>query len=1001
MKRLVCLILLNITIAAAQDAPPEVFRVPDFSRGVITRYNPTLIPDNALQWGVNIYVDEQGITRRKGYSQFNSEVFTNEKSVRGLWGFIADDGSRYILALSSQTVYKAPTTGVFEAIDGLSGFSTAVDMDAVPYLGKIWFTNGVDSMAYWDGASTKTVTEGPLGSLIEGWRNRLVTAGVSGSLSYIYMSKELDGEEWTTGPTTSVDPVAIAVGGTNAKPIKCMYGGYKDFLFVATEDEVFGVYGFGRNDFVLRTISKEVGCIEDKSVQEKDGALYWLSRRGVEKMTGQYTTERISDNVRDVFDTLIGNTGVARNKIYTTQDHWEAGSLVVSGTMSAISATISPGSLVPSTWTRIDTSSTNFTDGTLSNISSTHTIGSIELLIRKSTGVYDDFTDAQLTTNPTWTSSEAVNHFSATTGQLVYTNTTSGTEYNTLYASNEFVSFNSTMTYNSYMYASVSGNNVAVSQLTHEVFFMASSSSTDNMDAYSLSVYVSASKTIVGPLYVLTCSNPMAYLYKYTNGTRTTLDSQSLTAAGAGISGTACILSMGNVTFSVSSDGDVAVTSDGTVALNLSGTTDVLTLSSQTVIRNTSYMNGTGVSAYSKTDTIWISSNGYLSSGTFTSAIFDTTFSTPIGGPFSFTETVPVSSTLAYSVRESSWNSADGMGAWTLVNTTTSGDFRIPLTNRFWQYKAYFTTDYSTNTPSIQDVTLTAATTGEYIHDCAVTDTINAWGNFQANSVLDGGSIAYYVSTGASCDSVERATAAWTAQNNNAPIIVDTAAYIGVKEIFTISASTNTALLRDVTINWLEGTNRPNVASAVYRERYYLAYTTSTDSGKNDFMFVSDKNDAITFLENMNCYSMVLFNRRLYCGDANSTGKIYQLEIGEDDDGASFVSEARTKAYSFGDSDAEKEFVKMYATLVPESDSALNVNITPLYHLDLSTTAITLEPINTGEDSTAGILVSKIPFAMSNNISGRYIDVEFQASGTSQPFTLFGLNFYLRKYPVK
>ncbi len=301
-----------------QDIPIEVFRIPNFNAGVVTRYSPILIPDNAVQWAQNVYFDELGVTRRKGYAQFNSAILPATKSVRGAWPFTADDGSRYILALSSETIYKAGSTGVFEAIDGLSGFSVTSDMDAVDYLGKIWFANGTNSMAYWDGASTATVTEALLGSMIEGWRNRIVTAGAGGSLSYVYMSKELDGTEWTLGPTTSVDPIALAIGGTNAKPVKCLYGGFRDFLFVGNDDEIYGVYGFGRNDFVVRTISREVGCIENKSVQEKDGALYWMSRRGIEKM-GSSGIQRISDGVKDVFDELIGNTAVNRTKIYTSR----------------------------------------------------------------------------------------------------------------------------------------------------------------------------------------------------------------------------------------------------------------------------------------------------------------------------------------------------------------------------------------------------------------------------------------------------------------------------------------------------------------------------------------------------------------------------------------------------------------------------------------------------------------------------------------------------------
>jgi hypothetical protein len=341
------------------------------------------------------------------------------------------------------------------------------------------------------------------------------------------------------------------------------------------------------------------------------------------------------------------------------------------------------------------------------------------------------------------------------------------------------------------------------------------------------------------------------------------------------------------------------------------------------------------------------------------------------------------------------------MGAWITVSTTTSGIYRVPFTKGFWQYKADLSTQYSTQTPSVQLVGLQAATTGVYIHECADTSDATSWGSFQANSVLDGGSISYFVSTGSTCDSVERSTATWTAQSNNAPITVSTANYTGIKEVFAIDSSTQTALLRDVTLNWLEGTARPPVASSIYKERYYLAYTTSSSNSYNDFIFVADKNDAPTFLDHINCYSLGLFNRNMYCGDSTATGKIYQLETGESDNGESFTSSIRTKAYSFGDTDAEKEFVKMYSSFSPESENILDINITPSYHLDLSTTAIVLNPINTGEDATAGMLVAKTPFSMSNNLTGRFLDLEFTNTGKDGGWTLFNLNLYFRRLDVK
>ena len=163
------LLLLLACPASAQDAPLERFAVPGFTAGVVSRYSPILIPDNSVQAAVNVYFDELGISRRKGFSQFNSAALTDTKSVRGVWSFTADDGTRYLVALSSQTLYKAPTTGVFTAITA-STFSALSDMDAVAYLGKIWFANGIDAMSNWNGASgvtsTATISEAPLGSMI-------------------------------------------------------------------------------------------------------------------------------------------------------------------------------------------------------------------------------------------------------------------------------------------------------------------------------------------------------------------------------------------------------------------------------------------------------------------------------------------------------------------------------------------------------------------------------------------------------------------------------------------------------------------------------------------------------------------------------------------------------------------------------------------------------------------------------------------------------------------
>lgn len=946
MKYIYFFLFLLITqgLSVKSQEPISKFTIPNFNCGVVTRYSPYLIPDNCVQWALNVYFDEdQGVTRRKGTAVYNTTPLPGAQSVRGLFPFTAKDGQRYMIALSSQTLYYTTGDGNWTPINGATGLSPVKDMDATILSGKIWFTNGVDTPFYWDGSSIKTITNAPLGSIIETFRNRIVFAGKAGELSNIIMSKELDGETYATGGTNSVDPVNIPIGGIDAKPIKCMYAGYKDILLVWNEDETWAVYGFGRNDFVVRQLSKEVGCLEDKTVQEKDGSLYWMSRRGLEKMTGQ-SIVRVSDNVKNIYDPIISNIGTPRYKLWTSQTDWEAGNLIANGVGYPMSATISPGSVVPSTWTRTDTTSADFSSGILVGVSTSNLNYPNSIVLDG-----ERFNDGNYLLNPIWKPQSGV--WEITNNYL----NLNGESVGVIYTSSTFKS--EILEFDIYRH---------LSDVLSVIFI---SSGTDYINYDNIYVYIDTS----------TIS-----LRKYTSATRTFNDICKINKPHTQDSWL-------HYKITVTGNNYILDTSTG----SCSGT-DSSNLEPKYFI----FSKNSGSGYNSGIDNIV--GNMYLSSGTFTSQVFDTTFQTPIGGIFDVNYSTPDGTRIDFFVRSSDWDYYFDSN-WTPI----SNKEKLILPKRYWQYKADLYTNYSTTTPRLDDVTLVAATTGTYIHKCAnIGDKITKWGNFQANSILDGGgSITYYISTGTTCDSVEKSTANWVLQTNNAPISISTAPYLGVKEVFSINSATNTTItplaLMDVTVNWQEGTNRPPTASAVYNERYYLSYTSSSVNSVNDYIMVYDKNDAITFLNNINCYSFALYNRKLYCGDANNTGRIYQMEIGEDDRGGPYTSLIRTKAYSFGNPDAEKEFIKMYAILLPEKEQTLDIDIIPSYHIDNSSTSITLDRINTGEDATAGILVSKIPFKYNNNITGRFLDVSFENTGINQAWSLFGLSIYFRQLEVK
>ena len=985
MRLIILCLLLNPILLKAQTPAIEAYPIPNFSQGVVTRYNPALIPENSVQWAENVYFDvEGGITRRKGYSQFNSSVFPDSQSVRGIWPFTADDGTRYILALSSETIYKATTDGEFTAISGLNGFSTVSDMDATTLSGKIWFTNGTDAVSTWDGSSTSTVTEAPLGGLIESYRNRIIIAGKSGELSNIYMSENLDGTEWTIGPTLNTSPINLPIGGINGKPITCLYAGYKDILWAWTEDETWGIYGFGYKDFSTRQISREVGCIEDKSVQEKDGKLYWMSRRGVEEATGQ-TFNRISDGNKDIFDTIINNSALLRLKLYSSQAEWEEGTLG-----NEISATISPASIVPATFTVTETQDYEFDEGTLVDVSTENVNyeNSIVLSTSSIESTFDDFSDGNYTSDPIWTcggntgdcarvvvDSELliINGLSWVNGWITLSspNSLNGIRIQ----KNIYLNMNTWATYPD-PYINIT-----------EIFLVADS--TTPLNGY----YIQITHTHPNQTYKGTLS---AKLYKRVSGDDILLGSDNSLSVTGDLPNT--YLECNNLFLEGDKYSGTFIASDTSCGLYISGSGFTPEYDNSYYVINSSFSKE---STY--IDTLTQKYTFYDSTGTYTSKIFDTGISTTIGGLFdaNFTTSTAEGTSLDFGIRESTSPNNDLWSALSAITVSTDTQ-ALSLTERYWQFKSTFTTTYSTHTPILADYTLQATTTGQYIGECVTATEISSWGNFQANQIISGNSsIEYYVSTGATCDSVEQSTATWNLQKNNAPITVSTVPYLGIKAVLIPTASSETTKVLDFTANWQSGASRPPLASAMYNNRLYIAYTTNTSLGYNDWFVVYDKNNAPTFLSNINCYSLGLFNRNMYCGDSASTGKIYQLEIGEDDDGDEFTSKIKTKAYAFGDPNAEKEFVKAYAIFSPEENTALDIDLTPKYYLDLSTTAIILDNINTGEDSTAGILVSKIPFSLDNNISGKFLSMEFTNTGKNQPFTLFGLTFYFKKYDVK
>lgn len=278
----------------------------------------------------------------------------------------------------------------------------------------------------------------------------------------------------------------------------------------------------------------------------------------------------------------------------------------------------------------------------------------------------------------------------------------------------------------------------------------------------------------------------------------------------------------------------------------------------------------------------------------FTSQTFNTAFSTPIGGPFTASSTTPAGTSLLYAVQSASSSS----GVWTDWTSITNGN-KINEVKQYYRYLSTFTTSVGTQTPVLKDVTLIAATSGQFVTQCIQPNPITAWGALEAVTLSSGtGSMSFAVSTGASC---ALAGGVWTAQSTGTTISVATASAVKIRTTFAIGSATDTARLYSITANWAEANVAPPSYSTYWDNGLYWsvadAGTTNNKMLKYDLLFGE------WFLFDIPFNALHTFNNQMY-GGCTTCGKVYKYsnivrnQAPTSDDGANINAYFKTKDFS-------------------------------------------------------------------------------------------------------
>jgi len=278
----------------------------DFKGGLNLRADQFNIAENESPALLNVEVDPRGgVRRRDAVVKVNATALDNE-IISLMSHYEADTNQVLVAALDSATTqsqifYNADATGDFTGPIQISGinvyFDTAQPPRHVTFNDDTYIVNGVmlhndsgattSSAVKWDGVTATALLPDidgsaghfPCARYTTTWAEFVWVAytleGADTHKNRVRFSAVNDGENWTASDYIDID---IGEDGDHITAIIPD----ADRLLVFKQNSVYAVYGFSRDSFEVRNITRTAGCREGtQPVAATAGMFFWYAEEGV------------------------------------------------------------------------------------------------------------------------------------------------------------------------------------------------------------------------------------------------------------------------------------------------------------------------------------------------------------------------------------------------------------------------------------------------------------------------------------------------------------------------------------------------------------------------------------------------------------------------------------------------------------------------------------------------------------------------------------------------
>lgn len=891
-------------------------------------------------------LDATAILKRKGFSKF-ADLSVSTWPVNGSHSFIDSSGNRQDIVCQDTNCAKSTNGNAFAlflttAAAGITRWSF-VDQGGFLYGAN----NKRDPIMRWDGTTRTSPATMPAGSILELTQDRLAVGDISGQPNRVHYSSAGAYEMFTVGvnPEDSFfDDIGAA--GDKVRGIKCIGGNCFIFKTASiTLCEMANQY-----NTQCSVISPNIGTTDPASIVAAGSSLYF---RAQDKNYWEITPSglrQISKKIPNLVKSQSGGLGGGENtNTQTTQADWQAG---VQNPLLSWNTTIVNGSIFPSSVTLVDTSSADFAGGTLTNLSLTDVVGSVLLSSRT---FKDDFSDGNYTSNPVWTVNGG-GYWQVLLNKLRFSGESAPTGINGSIYTPIVDSSSGSWTFNCDVESLTHGD-----ELTVDYIVVSTGTDPATTSGYAARVVIEDDGSTVNSIYKI-------------NAGTFVLQSSVTRAAGTNFPTPIVIEKSG---------GNIRATF-GTSVITAADTT--YTAAGNLILQVTSVIPGAGVAheAINFDNISWYKYQPVT--GSITSRIFDTAFSTPTWGPLSSTYTANnagAEGNIAFYTQVSTAGDGGGFDA----AISSSDTLRVTSAQkRYIRYRADFTTFVSTKSPTLSDIALQAVTTGTFRTQCIQPNsTISSWGTLNcAQTLVGNGSEVFFATSAATCATLPTtAPQTWaTTQTNNATVTIatNTAVYIGWRSL--LGSTTDQAQVDSCVLAWNEGTpSQP--AWGVYDSIKNAVYWTTTinNGAYSNRLLKYDRNLQQWYPFSIQAQAPRVINNSLYFGSASSG--TWNLYGGVDSDAGGAVN-AYWTSKDFGSASPFNE--KSFKSLSIISRNNGSGSMTGTYTLSNSQTGSYTISLSTG----TGINYARSNFYLPLLSPQQFLNVKV-GNNSATPFEVLGI----------